>query len=348
MKFSSMIRRWPAAAFLNKPYTCNIKITQRCNLRCHFCGLWRMRDRAEMSVHDYSHIAQLLYNIGVARIVITGGEPLIREDLEEIVSCFAHKKFSITLLTNGTLLPPDRLANLIKAGVDDIGISLDTLHSKTFDEICGANNQLETVIGTIKNARSLVRKGYVQVLTTVSSRNINEIPQIADFVTRELDCWSMINPINISRSPNSILTAANSSEIFPLPPEKVDYAYDALEKMKRSGEAILVSSKFLKESRSYLKTGNSKWNCHAGISYFTIFSDGAIAPCSDTSIVANINSIDEDYFRSSEYQIACRKQRAACGGCIFSCWREASYVLHSPEVWPERCVDFIKSLMRKG
>ena len=348
MKFSRMLLRWPASAFFRKPYTCNIKITQRCNLRCHFCGLWKLSDREEMSISDYSRLADLLKKIGIARVVITGGEPLLRDDSEEIVGLFARKGFSTTLLTNGTLLDRDRMARLSRNGLSDIGISLDTLDSDAFDAICGSRNQLDHVLDAIRSARSIHRKGFVMVMITISHRNIELAPDIVRFVTQELDCWAIINPVNITQAPEAVLTADRGEVEFPLQAETVDRVYDRFAAMKRAGAKIMVSSRFLADSRTYLKSGNSAWNCHAGISYFTIFSDGSLAPCSDLPAVANVRTMTPEDFGSNAFRDACDTHRMACPGCIFSCWREASYLLHDPRIWPERFRDFLRTLIRKG
>ncbi|MBN1551682.1 SPASM domain-containing protein, partial [bacterium] len=115
----------------------------------------------------------------------------------------------------------------------------------------------------------------------------------------------------------------------------------SLRQKKRDGVKILVSDIFLDASREYLKSGSFAWNCDAGLRYFTIFSDGSLAPCSDSESIGNILDMTASSFRDKHYrEMAIEKQRS-CKGCIYSCWREASYLFSQPAVWHERLLSVL-------
>ncbi|MBN1553003.1 radical SAM protein, partial [bacterium] len=228
MKLSKMLYRWPFSFILKSPYTCNIKITQRCNLRCSFCNLWQKSNLPELYLENYRTIADILLDAGLARIVITGGEPFLREDLPEIIALFARRGFSTTLLTNGTLASFEKLQKLHDLGLNDIGVSLDTLDSKKQAKICGFGGVWEKAVATIRNCVSLFNQGFVEVLITVSGDNIKEIPDLVDFVHYELGAWSVINPVNIPPFPGAHLSAPPGNNAPPLPAEIVDEVYDSL------------------------------------------------------------------------------------------------------------------------
>lgn len=336
MKLTSMLKSWPRSLFFRTPYTCNIKITTRCNLRCHFCGLWSRPVSRELTLDQYRVVADLLKGVGLARVVVTGGEPLLRDDAPEIVNLFSRRNISTTLLTNGTLLTPRRLERLVRVGLNDIGISLDSLRPERLEQICGRRGIWDAIDAAIRRSVQYLPHGLVEVLTTVTRENLQEIPDIVEYVSGELGAWSVINPVNIPPVKASILSADTGSAGPPFDPAAVDRVYNRLAAMKADGARILVSDRFLNDSRQYLKTGDFSWHCDAGERYFTIFPDGGLAPCSDQESVRQIMRMTPAEFRSRAYRNTVREVQKNCGGCIFSCWREASYLFSEPSVWRER------------
>lgn len=346
MKLMRMITGWPRSLLFRAPYTCNIKITTRCNLRCGFCGLWSAPHGKELQIADYRYIADLLDRIGISRVVITGGEPLLRDDTAEITALFSKKGMSTTLLTNGILLKENKMNELIQAGLNDIGLSLHTLDAERLEKICGRKNAWNMIVDAIKLSCAALPDGIVEVMTTVTQENLTEIPDIVTFVDQSLNAWSVVNPVNVPESDRAILTADNAEWAPPLPAADVDLVYDKLSQMKRNGCKLLISDRFLEDSRRYLKTGEFRWNCDAGERYFTIFPDGGLAPCSDQPIIRNIMDMKPNDFRRSAYKQEVRQVQKQCGGCIFSCWREASYLFSDWRVMRERI--FSLNRFRKG
>ncbi|HPQ39582.1 MAG TPA: radical SAM protein [bacterium] len=336
MKLSAMLKNWPRSLLFRTPYTCNIKITTRCNLRCGFCGLWSMPVHRELSLDQYRVVADLLKQVGLARAVITGGEPLLREDTPEIIGLFSRRNISTTLLTNGTLLKSPVLNRMIRMGLNDIGISLDSLDPSRLETICGRPGIWHRVDTAIRRSVEKMPGGVVEVLTTVTRDNLSEIPDIVAYVTRDLGAWSVINPVNIPPTDASILSADTGTSGPPFDAGEVDRVYDTLKTMKTAGARILVSDRFLEDSRHYLKTGDFAWRCDAGERYFTIFPDGGLAPCSDQASIRDIMTMTPQDFRSRTYRSTVRDVQKRCGGCIFSCWREASYLFSEPSVRRER------------
>ena len=346
MKIIRMLKAWPRSLLFRTPFTANIKITTRCNLRCGFCGLWSLPVSRELHLDNYRVIADLLNKTGLARAVITGGEPLLRDDAPEIVALFARRGISTTLLTNGTLLSTQKLDRLIRLGLNDIGISLDSLDPSTLDRICQGRNIWTRVVDAIRMCSDRLRNGIVEVLTTVTRENLRDIPDIVRFVHHDLGAWSVINPVNAPADHSSILSASKPEWAPPFPASEVDAVYDRLQAMKKQGIRILVSDAFLADSREYLKTGRFKWRCDAGERYFTIFPDGGLAPCSDTASVRRITGMKPADFFDPSYTREVREVQKQCEGCIFSCWREATYVFSRKRVWVERALT-LGSIVRR-
>src|SRR6185437_16127047 len=116
-----------------------ISVTDRCNFRCTYCMPksvfghdYRFLDRRELlDFEEITRISRSAVGLGVKKLRITGGEPLIRRDLERLVAMLAELDSDLTLTTNASLLP--RKAQALKdAGLDRITVSLDSLDDATF------------------------------------------------------------------------------------------------------------------------------------------------------------------------------------------------------------------------
>ncbi len=130
-----------------------VSITERCNLRCFYChreGEWH-RHTEEMSPEEIEGILRVARELGIRKVKFTGGEPLYREDIVEIVSRSSPlMDKDISLTTNGTLL--GKYAHDLKdAGLDRVNISLDTLDREKYRKITGLA-MLEDVLDGINAA----------------------------------------------------------------------------------------------------------------------------------------------------------------------------------------------------
>jgi cyclic pyranopterin phosphate synthase len=116
-----------------------ISVTDRCNFRCVYCMPKSVFDRNYpylaradlLSFEEIERVARLFVAHGVNKLRITGGEPLLRKNLEQLIERLARLSVDITLTTNGTLLP-QKARTLRDAGLTRITISLDTLDDDTF------------------------------------------------------------------------------------------------------------------------------------------------------------------------------------------------------------------------
>lgn len=165
-----------------------ISLTERCNLRCTYCmpaeGVeLRPRDHI-LSFEEILRLARLLVGKGVTKIRLTGGEPLIRKELIQLVERIAALDGlrELTITTNGLLLPR-KLADLQQAGVTGFNISLDTLKADRFQEVTRRKG-LETVLEAIHMTAAA---GYDPVkINCVVLRGFNE-DELVDFVAMTED-----------------------------------------------------------------------------------------------------------------------------------------------------------------
>ena len=149
-----------------------ITLTNRCNVNCIYCHHDGMRSsRNEMTPDEIYKICQIAKRIGVRKIRLSGGEPLVRKDIVEIVSKIASIGFKdISITTNGILL--EKYAKDLKeAGLDRVNVSLDTLNSETYEFITRKDYLTEAKNGILKS----VEVGLYPVkINMVIMKGINE------------------------------------------------------------------------------------------------------------------------------------------------------------------------------
>ncbi len=160
-----------------------ISVTDRCNLRCMYCapsGFQHFPRFQLLSYNDILLIAQGFVEAGGKKIRITGGEPLVRKDLEYFIQRLSaiHGIEDLSITTNGTLLK-ERASALKKAGLKRINVSLDTLDSARFKKITRSCVSPETVIAGIREAKI---QGFKTIkVNVVVMKDIND-GELMDFV----------------------------------------------------------------------------------------------------------------------------------------------------------------------
>ena len=157
--------------------TVRISITDRCNLRCLYCTINQdtvfLPKEKIMSYEEIVKIAEILLKMGLSRIKITGGEPLVRKDLPELVRKLSKLENlkDLSLTTNGTLLTKKTAKELWTAGLERINVSLASLNPEIYRKITDGGILKEAVKG-IDNALEI---GFKPVkINTVLLQGIND------------------------------------------------------------------------------------------------------------------------------------------------------------------------------
>lgn len=139
-----------------------ISVTDRCNFRCTYCMPKELfgsdhafLPRASLlTFEEITRLATLFAQLGVTKLRLTGGEPLVRRDLEQLIEQLVSVPGinDISLTTNGSLLTPDKSRRLAEAGLKRITVSLDSLDNATFQAINDVGFPVERVLEGIDNA----------------------------------------------------------------------------------------------------------------------------------------------------------------------------------------------------
>lgn len=129
-----------------------ISLTDRCNFRCIYCmpadGVCSLGHDEIMRIEDIERLVRVAAGMGIKSIRLTGGEPLVRKGVVELVDAITHTPGieNVSLTTNGVLLP-SMAEDLKRAGLHRVNISLDTLDAQQFREITRVGNLDDTLAG---------------------------------------------------------------------------------------------------------------------------------------------------------------------------------------------------------
>jgi cyclic pyranopterin phosphate synthase len=156
-----------------------ISVTDRCNFRCTYCmpkevygSSYRFLPRAELlTFEEIERLTRLFAAQGVQKVRLTGGEPLLRREVEKLVAMLAGiPGLDLTMTTNGSLLP-QKVAALAAAGLDRITVSLDSLDDEVFRALNDVDFPVERVLAGIDAAAAA---GLPVKVNMVVKRGVNE------------------------------------------------------------------------------------------------------------------------------------------------------------------------------
>lgn len=161
-----------------------ISVTDRCNLRCVYCmpeeGIENISHEEILSYDEIIRICKCIANLGIKKIKITGGEPLVRKDIINLIK--EIKKIEgideVTITTNGVLLY-EMSDQLYEAGIDAVNISLDTLNRDKFFRIT-RRDKYENVFMAINKLTGLGIRVKINCLA-IKEHNLDEIVKIAEY-----------------------------------------------------------------------------------------------------------------------------------------------------------------------
>jgi AdoMet-dependent heme synthase len=294
-------------------------LTERCNLRCSHCYQTGEK-KDEMSLPEIKKvIAELCemfriwsdnYEIDISpSFNITGGEPLLRRNLYQILEKIGGEGFEIYLLSNGTLIDRKKARLLADSGVKGVQISIEGTED-IHDNIRGAGSFSASITG-IKHL--LDEKIPVTLNTTLSELNsgcFKEIFELAVSLGVQRLGFSRLVPSGKGRNlAGSILTT-----------ERVKDLYQMIFSMDNQGVEIVTGDPVASQMASPVDLHNSEiasGGCAAGVSGLTILSDGTITPCRRLPIpVGNVrrDSIRE-VWATSEVLGRLRNRNSYTGKC---------------------------------
>lgn len=251
------------------PISTYIAITGRCMYNCWHCSAKRfIKDKddklSEMTTSEIKNIIKSIQDLGVGIIGFTGGEPLLRDDLEELIKSIDNRSISY-LFTNGYLLDINKANELKKSGLFGVGISIDSLYKEKHDEKRGFNGAYNHSILAIKNCKEVGLYTMAQTVCTKEMLNSGEINELAKYLKGlGVDELRILEPI-----PCGSLLVKND-EIFS----------------KEDKEKLIKLHVEFNRNKNYPKTSvfpyiesKDQFGCGAGVQHSYIDNEGNFMPC---------------------------------------------------------------------
>ena len=249
------------------PVSGTFELTQRCNFNCEMCYVHDCRQKTDpLSAKDWLSLAKQAKDAGTVFLLLTGGEPLLRDDFEEIYTALAKMGFLISINTNGSLI--ERYSKLFdELPPTRINVSLYGADNSAYKRLCG-NEAFDKVLSSVKQMKL---QGISMKFNAIfTPENISEYKKIAD-ISKEL-CIPMMPttysypPIRLGKGNDGRFSPEEAADYISLIDE---YRFDKdfyQEKLKK----LLLLPKGPEENTV---------RCRAGRAAFWITADGIMRPC---------------------------------------------------------------------
>lgn len=247
--------------------------TTRCNLRCLHCGsdCSHSSQFNDMPAADFLEALDTIKNpVPGFTVVFTGGEPLLRTDIEAWGREIRKRGMRWSMVTNGILYTRERHISLLNAGMGALTISLDGLQ-ESHNWLRNSTSGFNKVVDAIGLAASAPRLNF-DVVTCVNQRNIGELAQIRELLMqKKVKAWRLFTIIPIGR-------AANNSELLLFDPQFVELMDFIAESRKSKAIDVKFSCEgFVGKYETIVR--DSGFFCRAGINIGSILIDGSISAC---------------------------------------------------------------------
>jgi len=321
-----------------------LEVTRRCNLACRYCGsscTGRELER-ELRVDEWIEVARQVagdFEAGQVMVAVTGGEPLLKEGIFDLLAELHRLGYRYGLVTNGVLLDRAAARRMVETGVGSVSISMDALPELN-DQLRGKGSSRK-VVEAIDNLRSEGYRGKLEIITTVTTPAVAGLDDMRRLVASlRVPLWRVAPVMPIGR-------AAEHPELVPGPEE-----VRALLEFVRTGrlDRLAPSPEFSEEGylgdrfegtvRPYL------CQCWAGITIAGIRYDGRIGACPELTDCYDQGDIRTERFKTvweERYQVFRDRswtKRGACADCRhFARCRGGSLHLYADQrAEPLRCL----------
>lgn len=249
--------------------------TLRCNAFCAFCGSRCGEVRSEELskeeiLHVFREVADKLDPTTIM-INVTGGEPLLRKDLFQVMEACCAMGFPWGMVTNGILITPQIIAQMQKSGMKTISVSLDGLR-ETHEELRGVKGCFDTILCNLKLLRDAGFLDHLQVTTVVSKRNIGELEDLYDLLKPlGLDSWrvAVVDPIGRAEDQKELLLDAGDLRRY------LDFVREHRNDIQLP--VITTCSHYYGKDNQFDRTDG--YVCHTGKTVASILANGDIFVC---------------------------------------------------------------------
>jgi AdoMet-dependent heme synthase len=311
------------------PHVVAWNLTRRCNLECAHCYISAGPSESadgELSTAECLRIADEILELNPAPLfILSGGEPLLRDDLTTIAAHAARRGATVVVGTNGTLLTDDRIAALKDAGVTGVAVSVDSLEPRRHDNFRHGRGAFAATAAAVERLRTHRLDFIIQ--TTVTKGNRGELGRVVDWAA-EQGAVSFNAYFLVATGRGAHLSDLSPAEYERVLAELVEHHRRHLGRMMVRAKCAPHFMRLVHQLAPDSPVLNYETRCPCGTQYCRITPDGKLTPCPYIPTAAGDLRCESfaDVWRDSPLFAELRgralggrcgrcEYRAVCGGC---------------------------------
>lgn len=266
------------------PYLVALNLTERCNLRCAHCYLDArvMKEGAtdELATGEVKRVLDGIAEVGPeAMVVLTGGEPLLRRDLEEIAAHANRLGLMVVIGSNGLMLTPERIARLRRAGVAGVGLSVDSLDPGRHDAFRGRRGAWARTMAAIDACRDSGLAFQIHFCATDDTAD-----EIGNMVAFAREAGALV--LNVF----FMVCTGRGEKFSDISPGKYEAVLARVAQAAREEKRLMVRAKCAPHFKRVVLGMDPDWpitaahgydagGCIAGTRYARVTPNGTVTPC---------------------------------------------------------------------
>lgn len=308
------------------PYLIALNLTERCNLACDHCYLDAkiLKEGAsdELSTSEIKTLLDDIATVGSeAMVVLTGGEPLLRKDIAELAEHASSKGLMVVVGTNGVLLKPERIAQLQKAGVAGVGVSVDSLNPDLHDSFRGRKGAWSKTMTAIDAC--VAAEMPFQIHFSATDETADEIDDMVAFAQ---DSGAMV--LNVF----FMVCTGRGEKYSGISPEKYENVLRKVAQAARREKRLMVRAKCAPHFKRIAMEMDPEWpitsahgydagGCIAATRYARVTPNGNVTPC--PFMENSVGSVREKSFTEIWndapvlQELRAPKLEGRCGACEY-------------------------------
>ncbi|OGF65020.1 MAG: hypothetical protein A2Y62_14450 [Candidatus Fischerbacteria bacterium RBG_13_37_8] len=303
---------------------CNLQITHRCNFKCEICDFWKVEHlkERELTLSEITVISEKLSAYGTLVVSLAGGEPMIREDLLEIIRIIARHHFPI-MITNGWYITHENAQSLWRAGLQEVSVSIDYLSPGKHDRQRGMEGSFDKGIEALKLLKQyrITPRNRVHMISVLMDDNVDDIEQLID-LSHEIGVTYMVNLYSYQRGKKNERLPARTITPFLL-------------QLKKQHANFVSLTAYINKLDDAIQNGGIG-NCQAGKYYMNIDNYGNVARCTEMTDMP-VGNILQESPASIKKKLYEAQKDSTCSQCWTSCrgWAESMHGKDSMLTWKE-------------
>jgi len=343
-----------AALFQDAPVYVQFYVTARCNLTCRQCNIiYANSDVRECTIDEIHRIAENFARMGVAIVLLTGGEPFARRDLPDIIRAFESRGVHVRMQTNGYATEA-QIESVVAAGGRDISISLDSLQPATQDHVNGGfpESWHDAMKAIALFTKHLPKEGsFASLGCVLMPENIGDIEDVVRFGSA-IRWYTSLVPVHVTGHgrPRGFRSFDRDLAFLPQDYDAVDATVERVREMRREGYLLYDSDQYLDDVKRFVRGEPTTWRdrnrgvCDSPNLYFALLPNGDFAPCCDYRLPQAVPAYAPEFpavYRDAAFRRSVGEVVGACEGCMYGSYPEMTISMRFLAAKLQRVMTFL-------